>query len=205
MKQTIVAFIMALLMVPSAGLAAGNPEAVGGFVLGKNIKHYHHRINALSAMPIRYREYLQEVEVVPDKNFTSGLIAYGNCRTPGKIVRIKLKYRNGNRKFYNRLLSRFKKRFGEPKEWRGDPFGVVLAWKWSFIGTDGRTVSLTLQHNTKDAEQKLGNAVKLSLTSGIEEERRCFKDRHTLLKDRYDEKQPGQSTGPVDWDTLIPK
>ena len=36
------------------------------------------------------------------------------------------------------------KRYGEPKEWRGNAFGTLRTWKWSLKSADGQPVSLIL-------------------------------------------------------------
>ncbi len=72
-----------------------------------------------TALPVRYAENIEEVEIKFTRGFKSGLIAYGTCARPGNIVRIKLKYGDSSKQFYKDLLKRFKKRFGEPDEYRG--------------------------------------------------------------------------------------
>lgn len=61
-----------------------------------------------------------------------GLLRVGNCMDSERIVRIKMKYANPSKKFYQKLLEHLKERFGEPNEWRGDPFHIFRAWKWGF-------------------------------------------------------------------------
>ena len=82
----------------------------------------------------------------------------------------------------------------------------MTAWKWSFKDPQGGRISLTLQHNTKDYEQKRGTAVKLTLTDAIERERVCYLAR-------FPSKAPSSQDGGVsknkkrtlDWDLLIPR
>ena len=158
-----------------------------------------------TALPIRHMECLREVEIHEMEGFRRGLISYGTCALPGQIVRIKLKYADSTKKFYDMLFKRFKKRFGEPVEWRGDPFHVVVAWKWSFVDKENNHISLILQHNTKDEEEKMGNSVKLTMWNLIEDERRCFEkkkpDFSEMSKKR---KQLSKGDGPIDWNRLIP-
>ena len=90
------------------------------------------------------------------------MIAYGTCSKPGHIVRIKLKYADASKKFYEDLLKQFKKSFGEPDEYRGDAFKIVIAWKWSFVDEENHKISLILQHNAMDEDEKIGNAVKIT-------------------------------------------
>ncbi len=181
------------------------PHEMGGFVLGDDISNYAHQLSMPSDLPIRYIESIHEVEIKPSRWFKSGLISYGTCAQPGKIIRIKLKYEDDSREFYDELLRRFKQRFGKPDEWRGDPFQVMIAWKWSFVDKDKNTISLTLQHNIRDAEEKIGNAVKMNMTSALEKEKRCFR-----LKQRKKELPeqslliPFEQMDEADWDVLIP-
>ncbi len=190
-----------LVLITGIGLCNDAPQQVGGFCLGADINQYQTRLIASTAMPIRYQEYLSEIEIRPDQNFKSGLITYGNCDKSGKIVRIRLKYRDGGRQFYDQLLERMEKRFGDPDDWRGDPFQTVLAWKWSFKDNRNNTVSLILQHNSKDTEQKLGNSIKLTLTSQIQQEQKCQQQKESNIK----EKAPPAISGPIDWRLLLPE
>lgn len=192
---------MAVLILPAPGHAQ-MPREIGGFAVGGNIADYRDRVDMESALPIRYARYLTEVEIRELPGFKSGIIAYGNCESPGKIVRIKLKYAESSKKFYESLLERFKERFGEPDEWRGDPFHVVLAWKWSFTDNTGSRLSLILQHNTRDTEEKMGNAVKLSLTDQMEKEMACHERAQGGGGDHTGQAQQPRT---ADWDLLIPR
>lgn len=196
---------MLLFLFSHAGLAQP-PQKVGGFVLGGNIADYEDTLEMQTTLPIRYREYLREVEIKKTDGFKSGLIWYGACDSPGRIVRIKLKYAQSSKKFYNKLLERFKDRFGEPAEWRGDPFHVVIAWKWSFVDTDSRRISLILQHNTMDQEEKMGNAVKMTMTDLIEKEQRCYQKKHPgHRRPGEGRKHRKKGKAPLDWDLFIPR
>jgi hypothetical protein len=151
-------------------------------------------------------EGLVEVETQEMEGFKSGLIGYGTCASPGRIVRIKLKYADSTRKFYESLLALFKKRFGEPVEWRGDPFHVVIAWKWSFVDKGNNRISLLLQHNTKDEEEKMGNSVKLNMRNFVEDEYRCFEEKNRDSSGKSKKGAQVKKQGvPIDWDVLIPR
>jgi hypothetical protein len=181
--------------------AAEAPHEIAGFVLGKNIDEVKDRLDMSTNLPLRRRESLREVEINKTEGFKSGLITYGTCVDPGQIVRIKLKYAESSKKFYKTLLKRFKKRFGEPSEWRGDPFHIFLDWKWSFTDKDGNRISLHLQHNSKDAEEKIGNAVKLTSRTGLEGEWKCHEEKTASKSSRKIEKQKR----PIDWEFIIPR
>jgi len=202
-----------LIIVPIIVLLAGGvysaqkvPHEVGGFALGKDISRYGNNLDTGSDLPIRHMESIREMEIVHVEGFKSGLVAYGTCDAPGKIIRIKLKYEDSRRKTYEQLLKRFKKRFGEPDEWRGDPFGIVLAWKWSFIDSQNQKISLILQHNTRDVEEKIGNAVKLTVTSQLEKELECQNKKSSKDEKPLKERQPGdKKQKAVNWNQLIPR
>ncbi len=186
-------------------ILAQAPHQVGGFVLGKHISEYKEFLKMDSMMPMRNRTFIHEVEVAELEGYKSGLIWVGNCADPGRIVRIKLKYIDSSRKFYNELLKRYKKRFGEPSEWRGDPFHIVIAWKWSFVDANNKTISLILQHNTKDEEEKIGNSVKLTIWDLINEEQRCAEQKSADMQKSSRKKERGEKSKSIDWDRLIPQ
>ena len=177
------------------------PTQVGGFLLGTDISAYKDRVVMTSALPIRYAEFIAEVEINKTDLLTSGLIAYGTCAAPGKVVRIKLKYADSGRDFYENLLARFEKKFGKPDEWRGDPFHIVIAWKWSFVDKSKNRISLILQHNKQDTDEKIGNSIKLTLTDAIEKERQCYEKSHPEVR----ESQPEKTSVQLDWNLLVPR
>ncbi len=122
--KVIIAMAVLLLLAPGLTLAEA-PSQVGGFVLNQNIKKFEDRVIMDTALPVRYAENIEEVEIKFTQGFKSGLISYGTCARSGNIFRIKLKYADSSKKFYKDLLKRFKKQFGEPAEYRGDPFQIV--------------------------------------------------------------------------------
>jgi hypothetical protein len=197
---------MALFFIHGTCFAQA-PHELGGFVLGKNINEYHDNLQMETSLPIRHMEYIREAEIKDIEGFKSGLIGYGVCHSPGQIVRIKLKYADSTKKFFEKLLKHFKTRFGEPDEWRGDPFHVVMAWKWSFVDKENNRISLILQHNIMDAEEKMGNAVKLTMTNLVEKESLCFKKEHSEFRKGSGKRkhQKMGTTDGVDWDRFIPR
>jgi len=200
-------FVLTILFAFVSGIAlAEAPHQVGGFVLNEDIKKFEDRVFMDTALPIRYAENIEEVEIKYTQGFKSGLIAYGTCEKPGNIVRIKLKYADSSKKFYNDLLKEFKKRFGEPDEYRGDPFQIMIAWKWSFVDQQNHNISLTLQHNTRDEEEKIGNAVKLTNNTLIEKDLECFKrkqlDYQEKLRQREWKAIEPEASG---WEIFLPR
>jgi hypothetical protein len=181
----VLSFVFTLFFLIAAGIAfADAPHQVGGFVLNQDIKKFEDRVIMDTALPVRYAENIEEVEIKFTQGFKSGLIAYGTCDQPGHIVRIKLKYADSSKQFYKDLLKRYKKRFGEPDEYRGDPFKIVDAWKWSFVNQQNQRISLILQHNTKDEQEKMGNSVKLTNTTLMEKDLLCYKNKQLDYREK---------------------
>ena len=82
----------------------------------------------------------------------------------------------------------------------------MIGWKWSFVDKDGRRISMTLQHNSMDTEEKLGNAIKLTQTSLIEEDKQCYKikaldQREKLRQRKWKTMTPDSS----DWSFFVPQ
>ena len=133
-------------------------------------------------------------------------MTYGFCSPEGRLVRIKLKYADASRAFYDALVSRVERRFGKPTAYEGDPFHIVIEWKWSFIDADGQRITLHLSHNNRDEEEKFGNAVKLTHVSALEEESRCFLDRQPQNKSApQDPTPPLKSLTEKDWEKFLPQ
>ncbi len=199
-KLTTCILIIALLGLPAMA-SAGAPRGIAGIVLGETIDTCREDLQMETELPIRYKPYLKEVQIKATPGFKSGLVIYENCHAPGRIVRIKMKYADSSKSFYEALLKRFKQRFGSDMEWRGDPFHIVQAWKWRFIDDQGRQISLILQHNKMDEDQKKGNAIKLTYYDAMNQAEACYRTKHPM-ETAYESKG---SDGRVDWDALIPR
>lgn len=199
--------ILLLTLLGAAGVMAEEaPHEVAGFVLGEDIGSFSERLQMDTALPLRYQEYLMEAEIAPMPGFKSGLIGYGTCALPGRIARIKLKYADASRVFYDALRSRVEQRFGKPAEYKGDPFHIVIEWKWSFLDTEGNQITLHLSHNNQDIDEKFGNSVKLTLVNAIEAERRCYLERHPGEdQDRGYRRQALKSMREEDWQPFLPR
>jgi hypothetical protein len=202
-KIMILGVIGIITVVLNGGYAAEVPHELAGFVLGGEMNDYKDLLKLDTILPIRYFETLKEVEIKKIEGFKTGLITFGTCSEPWKVVRFKFKYADSSKKFYNKLLKRFKKRFGEPNEWRGDPFHIVLAWKWSFTDKDNNRISLILQHNSRDQEEKKGNSVKMTIWNLIEKETLCYEKKRA----ETGKKSPktGRKSKKIDWNIFIPR
>jgi hypothetical protein len=165
------------LLFPNHASADKAPLKIAGITLGEQIAMFVDLVQMETSIVLRDRQYLREVNIREIDGYKSGTVDFGNCSKPGKIVRIKLKYEYEDKNFYDELLEKFKKKFGEPDEWRGDPFHVIIAWKWSFRDEKGNSISLILQHS-RDEEYKWGNSIKLTNTTLIEQERLCYEKKN---------------------------
>ena len=150
------------------------PVHLGGFILGEDISNSQHLMDMETCRELSFNKYLEEGEIIPQPGFKSGLIAYGVCHNPKKIVRIKLKFSDPSKDFFEALLKNYKEQLGPPDEYKGDPFQTMIAWKWSFVNDQNEKISLILQHNIMVDDEKIGNSVKLTLTSRMDQERDCF-------------------------------
>lgn len=195
--------VLALFIWPSLCPGSEAPHELAGFALGGKITAHMNRVDSGTVLPVRYLESLKEVETKDLPGFKTGLVSYTTCMTPSRIVRLKFKYADASKTFYDRLLKRYKARFGEPDEYRGDPFHVVVAWKWSFIDEMGNDISLILQHNTRDEERKQGNSVKMTMWNLLKAELRCFEEKYPETA----ESQSGfefDKSDPADWERFVP-
>ncbi len=201
MKKTFFIVLYVVLFLAPNSAQAKFPVHLGGFIIGDDISNYTNLIDMKTCREVTYNKYLAEGEIYPGPGFKTGLIAYGLCDRPNKIVRIKLKYQDSSKKFFNKLLKQYKKRLGDPDEYKGDPFQTVIAWKWSFSNQKNERLSLTLQHNALVEDKKIGTAVKLTLTSQVEKERACFMAK----KPNKDKKShSGKAVSKNMWEFFIP-
>jgi len=205
-KQIFILAALVFIWITGTCFAGDAPQQVAVFKLNSNIADVKDYVIMETALPIRYLENIEEVEIKPIEGLKSGLIAYATCSGPGHIVRIKLKYKDSSKKFYEDLLKRIKNKYGNPSEYRGDPFHILISWKWSLVDKDGNRISMTLQHNSMDTEEKMGNAIKLTMTSLIEEDQRCYKikalDQRQKLRQRKWKIMTPELSG---WNLFVPR
>jgi hypothetical protein len=205
-KILFLATSLTLLWIANVCPAAEAPHQVAVFKLNTDIAAIKDWVIMETALPIRYMENIEEVEIRPIEGFKSGLIAYATCSAPGHIVRIKLKYADSSKKFFEKLMDNMKEKFGEPDEYRGDPFHILISWKWSFVDKDGNQISLTLQHNTMDTEEKMGNAIKLTMTNLIEEDQHCYEVKALDQREKLRQRESKTlSTGLTGWNLYVPR
>ncbi len=175
--------------------AKDTPREIGGFTLGTSISSYQDVVQS---------NYLKEILVTDWHGFRRGVVSYGTCRYKDEILKITMKYEDRSKKFYRKLLKKFRSKYGPPDIWNGDSFGVVYIWKWHFIDENKNRVSLSLQFNAKNTNETIGNMVKLSYPEKIKEERLCF--IHSREQNKQEsQKTKHQSPKETDWQYLIPR
>jgi len=194
-RQWILTFSLAFCLLPFTVVAENVPHEIAGIALGSNVTEYPDIIQT---------NFLKEVVVTDWHGFRKGVISYGTCKYIDLILKIDMKYQDKSKYFYKKLLQEFRKKFGEPDSWNGDSFGVVHIWKWQFIDKDQNPVSLALQYNAKDADETIGNMVKLSYPAKMEEERRCFMEMCAHDKKNIDD-QRREELKKSDWSHLVPR
>lgn len=203
MKKYLLFGMLVLTLFGPVPVRANAPHELAGFILGGNMNDFKNQVEMDTVIPIRYLESLKEVEAKEIKGFKTGLVVYATCIDLPRIVRLKFKYADNSRKFFEELLERYKAHLGKPDEWRGDPFHIVIAWKWRFTDKDGNNISLILQHNTQDEEEKQGTAVKMTMWNMMLEEERCFEKKHP--EDAGAPSFTFENPDSVDWKPLIPR
>ena len=204
-KISAIWFTFMLLAFCGTGFAE-TPHELGPFILGHDIAEFAEFVQMETDLPIRYMENIREVETRPIKGFKSGLVSYGTCAAPNRIVRVKLKYSDDTKAFYEKLKKRIDDRFGKSDEYRGDPFHIVIGWKWSFLDKDNNNISLILQHNTRDEEEKMGNSIKLTMTSLLESDWECYRKKQQLEKTHDGTLKPQEmELDQTGWDLFMPR
>ena len=188
--------ILVLLMPFSLSSAFGAvPHSVAGIELGTNVSEYP---------DFEVSNYLKETVVMDWHGFDKGVISYGICHSPGKIVKLQMKYHDSSKDFFNTLMEKFKRKYGPPSEWEGDSFGINHIWKWKFIDEEGRKVNMILHHNLQDRSENIGNQVKLYYPELMEQEHLCFlrQCKHIADPEEQKHKEELMKSG---WEYLIPQ
>jgi hypothetical protein len=168
-----------LLACPGAALAHEPPRELAGLRLGADIKDFAGKIE-MSASDIDLdRRYLSTRAMTPLPGFRSGYVTSGLCAQPGRIVRIKMNYEDDSMAFYEKVLAELKKRYGEPQQWRGNPFGTLRIWKWSLASKELGDISVILQRYSGDDDTfTKGNSIRISATDLFTEEDGCWRKKH---------------------------
>ncbi len=199
-RKAIILAVMGVLILSGVTWAGGAPKTLAGFELGLDVGNFKELLDMDTVLPVRHLESLKEVETKESPGYKSGLVYYSTCIEGQPVIRVKLKCADSSEKFFDDLLAQYRKRFGAPDEWRGDPFKIVVAWKWSFTDENGDRIGLIIQHNRLDEEEKKGNSIKLTNNTLMEKEFACFDAREP--KKAGSPKNEKEKAG---WETYIPR
>ncbi|EFL49995.1 conserved hypothetical protein [Solidesulfovibrio fructosivorans JJ]] len=176
--RAFVLFALLLLAAPTA-VRAEAPSNLAGVTLGDTAKSYRGRLTIARERPVKNAPWVRRIPLRPDKYFASGYVLVGTCAAPGRVARIKARYRDGNLDFFRRISGDLLARYGDPTEYKGELDGRIMGNKWGFTDPWTRPVSLIVQHvEGEDPETGAGNTIKLTNWGLLEAERACWQERH---------------------------
>ncbi len=195
--------VVGLLAIPGMVQAAGpGPTELAGLRLGGDIAKYSSLIDQDTAAKGFFRPHLEMVALKDREGLRSAYADYGTCKNKGRIVRIKVNYRDGSLAFFEKLLEELKRRYGKPEDWRGNPFGTLRAWKWSLPAGDDRISMVLMYYAGDDGEYTEGNSLRITSRKIVEEEDRCYAEKKGDDEPADELKRPA-SVSELDW--LLPK
>ena len=174
--RTVLAVVLGFVLVAAAWevRAADGPDSLAGIKLGQTVEEQAGKLMSAEADRAFHRPYLGVMPVAALKGYRSGYVDYGLCAAKGRVVRIKMNYADDSLQFFDRILEALKKRYGEPKEWRGNAFGTLRTWKWSLKSKDVGPVSLILMHYVgDDGAFTDGNSIRIAATDLVRAEEVC--------------------------------
>lgn len=179
MKRICTVIILTLLLSASSALADSQiPKSVAGITLGSPMAEYTSLCDEHRGGPLPDAAFLSEVHIKANgiPGIRGGSIAYANA-TPGKkVVRVKLKFHDRDQGLFKELHKKYSAKFGNPANYRGDPFRNVIAWQWDFAKGEEK-VSLLLMWS-RDRQMRPGVSIKMTYESLVDEEYNAFKERH---------------------------
>lgn len=179
-------FVLTLSFAASlTAFAADAPKDLAGIALGEEASRAKGRIQSKAPRPVDGAPYLRRLGVAPDKYFSGGYVLVGTCVAPGRVIRIKMRYRDNSLDFFRKISGEMLSRYGDPAEYKGEIDGRIMGNKWSFSDPWLRPVSLMLQRTEgEDPETGVGNTVKLTNWGLLEAERACWQERHGVQDSR---------------------
>jgi len=184
--------------VPSLAQPAA-PNHLAGIELGANVSNFRDLLEIKTSHKIKETPWLSRVDFKPDEYFRGGYVVFGECSSPGRIVRLKLKYRNDDMDFFRKVIMNLLDRYGNPAEYKGDLEGQVMGNKWSFTNAEGDSISLIIQrYMGDDLDMTRGNVIKLTDWTLMDAERSCYEFRHG-------EKTPAPAPEAPDFEGFLPK
>jgi hypothetical protein len=193
-------------MAPTRVARAGDgPMELAGIRLGQSVDTLKDKLLPGNVDRAFNRPALGIMPVAPVAGFRSGYVDYGLCAAPGRIVRIKMNYADDSLDFFKQVLEALKKRYGEPKEWRGNPFGTLRTWKWSLKAEGGQPISIILMHyEGEDGTFTDGNSIRIAATEMVHEETECHAGKGEHHKGHHDDKKLTVDMKSLGMDCFLP-
>jgi hypothetical protein len=177
--HTLFLAFLALAVLAAGNARAETPTSLAGIALGEPAAKAKARVDVRKPRDVSDAPWVKRLPVSGDKFFDGGYVLVGTCAAPGAVVRIKMRYRNGDMDFFRKLSGEMLTLYGDPTQYKGDLEGRVMGNKWSFSDSRLRPVSLILQHaEGEDPELGPGSTVKLTNWGLLEAERACWQQRH---------------------------
>lgn len=178
-RACLVVCALLLFFQAAPALAGQAPTILAGIALGEPAAHSKGRIRTKTARTLDGAPWLKRMKITPDKYFSSGYVLVGTCAAPGRVARIKARYRDDSLPFFRNVSGAMLTRYGEPAEYKGGVDGRMMGNKWSFSDPWLRPISLILQRvDGSDPETGAGNTIKLSNWGLLEAEEACWRERH---------------------------
>jgi hypothetical protein len=195
--------VICVALFPGLAMAAGSvPLELGGLRLGGNVAEYSQMVDQETAAKGFFRPHLEMVALKDREGLRSGYADYGTCKNKGRIVRIKVNYADGSLAFFEKLLAELKKRYGQPENWRGNPFGTLRAWKWSIPSDKDRISMILMYYAGDDGEYTEGNSLRITSRNMVEEEDKCYAAKQADGAPDTELRKPSDMSE-MDW--LLPK
>ena len=202
MKKAMATLIIVLSFFWALNVWAQAPSSLAGFELGADKDKYTQKLDLDRVNPAPDEVFLEEIPLLTHAipGVRIGYLYFGRCEKPGQLIRIKLKFDDNTKGFFDQMLDLYSKAWGNPASYRGDPFQNHVSWKWSFKRQDGERVSLVLSYS-RDPQDRFGNMVKMSLRNAWNQEKDCWDQKHP-----YKESGGGSKAGGrTDLLNLVPK
>jgi hypothetical protein len=199
MRNVAVLCLALILGLGTVVQAAEVPLELAGLRLGETVSAAGDKLRPDAGDQEIRRSGLAMAPVAPVAGYRSGYVDYGRCASPGRIVRIKMRYADDSLEFFDKILSALKKRYGEPSQWRGNAFGTLRTWKWSLTAADGSRVSLILMYYAgDDGTFTQGNSIRIAASDFIRQEERCQEAKNAAAGGSPKLGPPPQPLG-LDW------
>lgn len=199
MKKLLFACVILAGIAVTAAHAAEVPRTIAGITLGSQFDEYKDlcrmEFYGSNSDIIFLKDAPLKEEAIP--GIRGGDIYAATCAHPGEVVRVKLKFSDRKKRLYESLLERYKDKFGEPDNYKGDAFRNVVAWEW-LISDDTRTVNLTLMYSI-DPEFRPGVSIKMTDETMLREDYECYQKEH------HEPRRKRMHRGMIDLGDFVPE